>query len=122
MKWGWPVLVGFLLLLCAQTSPRERNAAEFWNSPRPMKTVASCVVRSLNTKIRDMGLLEPGTTHQVKVIEAGRVVEVLHPRAFFIPTELYFVHITSELGRSRIELFETPRWAGKLEDAVSKCA
>lgn len=86
-----------------------------------MKTVAACVVRSLDNKIEEMGLLEPRTTHQVKVIEAGRVMEVIHPRAFFIPTEFYFVRITSELGRSRIELFVTPRWAGKLEDTVAKC-
>lgn len=86
-----------------------------------MKTVAFCVVQSLNNKIRDMGLLEPGTTHEVKVIEPGRVVEVLHPRAFLIPTEYYFVRVTSELGRSRVELYVVPRWVGKLEDAVAKC-
>jgi hypothetical protein len=86
-----------------------------------MKTVAACVVRSLNHKIEEMGLLEPKTSHEVKGIEAGRVVEVIHPRAFFIPTEFYFVRITSELGRSRIEFFVTPKWAGKLEDTVAKC-
>jgi len=87
-----------------------------------MKTTTACIVRVLNNKIQDMGLLEPGTTHYVQVIEAGRVVEVIHPRAFFIPTEYYFVRITSELGRSRIEFFVTPRWAGKLEETVGKCA
>jgi len=102
-------------------SPRDGIAEEYWNSSRAMKTVAACVVRSLNNKIEDMGLLEPKTTHQVKVIEIGRVVEVVHPRAFFIPTEFYFVRITSELNRSRIELFVMPRWTGKLEDAVAKC-
>lgn len=86
-----------------------------------MKTVAACVVRSLDSKIEDMGLLEPRTTHQVKVVEAGRVVEVIHPRAFFIPTEFYFVRITSELNRSRIELFVTSKWTGKLEETVAKC-
>ncbi len=86
-----------------------------------MKRVAACIVRSLNDKTLEMGLLEPGTTHQVNVVEPGRVMEIVHPRAFFIPIEHYFVRVTSELGRSRIELFETPHWRGKLDDTVAKC-
>ena len=52
----------------------------------------------------------------------GRVVEIVHTRVFFIPTEFYFVRVISEAGRSRLELYVAQEWVGKLEDTVARCA
>ena len=94
-----------------------------WEGKNSIDAAAKCVTKALDYNFSSPRPPLPGITHRAKVIEEGRVYEII-PETVLGIEPLYFVRLRSEgPQKTIIELFILPiKYEAPLRDALAKCA
>jgi hypothetical protein len=83
--------------------------------------VAACMVRELNTALKSNSVLSHDITHQIQIIEPGRIYEILPQQQLLEGGEIYFVRLTADGMSTRIQGFRFGTWAHRIDPAIEKC-
>jgi hypothetical protein len=93
-----------------------------WPGKNSVDAAVSCVTKALDYNFGSRPPL-PGISHRAKVVEEGRVYEIV-PETAFGMEPIYFVRVRSEgPQKTTIELYILPiKYETPLRDALAKCA
>jgi len=115
------ILATAALTACSVTLRNDPPAATFTASTGLDET-ATCLVRALNEDNPRALLPGPHLTHQVQIVEPGRVYEVLPQKTIVVGGEVYFIRATAlPSGGTQIEPFAIGTWRG-VKEAAESCA
>lgn len=78
-------------------------------------------MRALN-QVSPGSVLRPAVTHQVQVIEPGRIQEVLPQQPLIIGGEIYYVRLTAAGQGTVAELHAVGVWPRKIRPFLAQCA
>ena len=108
---------------CAALAPHMSRPIATWQGKNSVDAAVSCVTKALDYNFGSPRPLLPGITHRAKIVEDGRVYEIVPETAFGIEP-IYFVRVRSEgPQRTNIELYILPiKYEAPLRDALAKCA
>ena len=108
---------------CAALAPHMSRPIATWEGQNSIDAAAQCVTKALDYNFSSPRPPLPGITHRAKVIEEGRVYEII-PETVLGIEPLYFVRLRSEgPQKTIIELFILPiKYEAPLRDALAKCA
>jgi hypothetical protein len=104
-------------------APHMSRPIATWEGKNSIDAAAQCVTKALDYNFSSPRPPLPAITHRAKVIEEGRVYEII-PETVLGIEPLYFVRLRSEgPQKTIIELFILPiKYEAPLRDALAKCA
>jgi hypothetical protein len=112
-----------LFVGCAALLPHSSSPIASWEGKHTVDEAVDCVTRTLDYNFRSSRPLIPSITHRVKVIEQGRVYEIV-PETVLETEPLYYARVRSDgPQKTIIELYIPPsKYEVPLRDALAKCA
>jgi hypothetical protein len=114
------LLAGIMMVACT-TTPRGAPPA-VWHVKKGLQKTSDCALMQLNNT---MSKGHPPTfstfTHSVRIIEAGKVQEIIPQQIPSGDGELYVVRLTGEQGGTEVKLFSTLGLDKQVKSALSPC-
>ena len=112
-----------ILAGCTALAPHMSTPIATWEGKNSIDAAAECVTKALDYNFGSPRPPLPGITHRAKLVEEGRVYDIVPETPFGIEP-IYFVRVRSEgPQKTKIELYILPiKYEAPLRDALAKCA